>query len=84
MNITRPEQLSAFIKDYRSKNGLTQSDIAKRVGVRTATVSDFENKPQSCKLETFFKILAALDLSLGINTRAPEMKNESNQWNEEW
>lgn len=54
MDITRPEQLGAFIKDYRSKNGLTQSDIAKQVGVRTATVSDFENKPQSCKLETFF------------------------------
>ena len=84
MNITRPEQLGAFIKDYRSKNGLTQSDIAKRVGVRTATVSDFENKPQSCKLETFFKILAALNLSLGLNTRNPEGTNESTQWNEEW
>ena len=27
-----------------------------------ATISDFENKPQSCKLATFFKILAALQL----------------------
>lgn len=43
MNITRPDQLSAFVKDYRGKSGLTQSDIAKLVGIRVATVSDFDN-----------------------------------------
>ncbi|TDP32214.1 HTH-type transcriptional regulator/antitoxin HipB [Idiomarina aquatica] len=84
MNITRPEQLSAFIKDYRSKSGLTQSDIAKLVGIRVATVSDFENKPQSCKLETFFKILAALNLKIDINTRDAGSQGDSSEWTEEW
>jgi HTH-type transcriptional regulator/antitoxin HipB len=84
MNITRPEQLSAFIKDYRSKIGLTQSDIAKLVGIRVATVSDFENKPQTCKLETFFKILAALNLKVDIDTRDTGSQGDSSEWTEEW
>ncbi|PTB84984.1 transcriptional regulator, partial [Pseudidiomarina aestuarii] len=59
MNITRPEQLSTFIKEYRKQQQLTQSDVAKLIGIRVATISDFENNPKSSKLETFFKILAA-------------------------
>lgn len=84
MNITRTEQLSALVKAYRKKHGLTQADIAQLVGLRVATISDFENKPQSCKLATFFKILAALQLQLDITPRESKTDANPEEWQEGW
>jgi HTH-type transcriptional regulator/antitoxin HipB len=84
MNITRPEQLSTLIKTYRKKHGVTQAEIAQLVGLRVATISDFENKPESCKLATFFKILAALQLQLDITSREHQSAADQNQWQEGW
>ncbi|CUS47716.1 MAG: toxin-antitoxin system HipB family transcriptional regulator antidote component [Idiomarinaceae bacterium HL-53] len=84
MNITRPQQLSTFIKEHRKKHGITQAKIAELVGIRVATISDFENKPESCKLETFFKILAALNLQMGVTTREHAPNDPQDQWTEGW
>lgn len=84
MNITRPEQLSTFVKEYRTKQSLTQADVAKLVGIRVATVSNFENRPETCKLETVFKIMAALNLKIDIATRSETPTKDSAQWNEGW
>ncbi|MCF4010655.1 helix-turn-helix domain-containing protein [Rheinheimera sp. UJ63] len=85
MQITRPEQLSTLIKIYRKKHGVTQAEIAQLVGLRVATISDFENKPESCKLATFFKILAALQLQLDIFPRGDKSTDpEQSTWQEGW
>ncbi|EJI84623.1 transcriptional regulator [Alishewanella aestuarii B11] len=84
MQITRPEQLSTLIKAYRKKQGVTQSEIAQLVGLRVATISDFENKPESCKLATFFKILAALQLQLDISPRETSLQPDQDTWQEGW
>ncbi|CAB0150938.1 Antitoxin HipB [Pseudidiomarina piscicola] len=84
MNITRPEQLSTLVKDHRNKQGLTQANIAELVGIRVATVSNFENRPETCKLETVFKILAALNLKIDITTRNQAQNENASQWNEGW
>ncbi|MCF4010597.1 helix-turn-helix domain-containing protein [Rheinheimera sp. UJ63] len=85
MPITRPEQLSTLIKIYRKKHGVTQAEIAQLVGLRVATISDFENKPESCKLATFFKILAALQLQLDISPRGDKSADpDQSTWQEGW
>lgn len=84
MHITRPEQLSALIKSYRRKHRVTQAEIAQLIGLRVATISDFENKPESCKLATFFKILAALQLQLDISPRDQVSEPDQSSWQEGW
>ncbi len=84
MNITRPEQLSTFVKEYRVSLNLTQADVAKLVGIRVATVSNFENRPESCKLETVFKILSALNLKFDISARNESQPSDAEQWHEGW
>lgn len=84
MQITRPEQLSTLIKAYRKKQGVTQAEIAQLVGLRVATISDFENKPESCKLATFFKILATLQLQLDISPRETSLQPDQDTWQEGW
>jgi HTH-type transcriptional regulator / antitoxin HipB len=75
--------LAEIIKDRRRQLGLSQTEASDLVGLSQKTISAFELKPESTKLETFFKILSALNLE--IHVVAKEKSNKSTEgWNEEW
>ena len=84
MKISTTKQLSAYLKDIRLDNSLSQTDIAKKVGVRQDTVSNFELRPDSIKMETFFKLLSALELDFEITPRNSKDSNSDAGWKEEW
>jgi len=86
MQITSAKMLANALRDQRKAQQLTQTEAAKSVGVKQTTVSSFENAPEGTKLETLFKLLAALDLELHVQPRQAEPKSDSAtpQWNEEW
>lgn len=84
MKTTRPEQFSALVKESRIKQGLSQNDVAERVGLRIATISNFENKPESCKLDTVFKILAALNIAIEVTERNTTPPSDAKKWAEGW
>ena len=77
-------QLSACLKDARRLQKLSQGKVADKVGLRQDTVSNFEINPESTKLDTLFKILAALELSLDIKPRTDPSDSPSSDWKEEW
>lgn len=56
------------------------------MGIKQTTVSAFENTPESTKLDTLFKLLAALDFELHVQPRNSNAETQSSnqQWNEEW
>lgn len=82
MKVVNTKQLSAYLRDIRLNEKLSQTDVAKKVGIRQDTVSNFELKPDSTKLETFFKLLSALDLDIEVTPRHDNLSND--EWNEEW
>jgi HTH-type transcriptional regulator / antitoxin HipB len=83
MIVHSTQELAEFTRDCRKQKKLSQSEIGDRVGLRQETVSAFENKPDSTKLETFFKLLAALNLELQVVPRGAASK--ANQgWDQEW
>ena len=86
MQITSAKMLANAVRDQRKAQNITQSDTAKLVGIKQTTVSAFENTPEGTKLDTLFKLLAALDLELHIQPRNSTAETQSNnqQWNEEW
>ncbi|MGL6053486.1 MAG: helix-turn-helix domain-containing protein [Aeromonas salmonicida] len=84
MKVTSAKQLSVCIKDARLSQRLSQGKVADKVGIRQDTVSSFELTPESTKLDTFFKILAALELSLDIKPRTNASESPSSGWKEEW
>lgn len=77
------KEMAESIKDRRKRQKLSQAEVGDRVGVKQATVSAFENKPESTKLETLFKILAALELELQVVPRGSASQAKSG-WTEEW
>lgn len=83
MKVTSPALLAATIRDQRKISRLTQTETAKQVGIKQTTVSDFENCPESTKLETLFKILAALDLELHVTKRGSAL-GKNHVWKKEW
>lgn len=86
MKITSARQLSAYLKDVRLSKQLSQGKVATKVGIRQDTVSSFELQPGTTKLETFFRILSALNLELEIKPRgaANSEPQSDNIWKEEW
>lgn len=66
------ENISNNIVYYRKKTGLTQSQLAEKLGVKTTTVSTWERGASSPDIETLYDICKIFDVSLdemyGINT----------------
>lgn len=63
------KQLGALIRTARKKKGWRQVDLARQASMRQQLISDLENGAMSSRLETILKILAALDLDLGVTDR---------------
>ena len=86
MKITNAKQLSAYLRDVRLAEDLSQGKVASKVGIRQDTVSKFELQPGTTKLETFFKILSALNLELEVTPRGGQSSdaNSTDGWKEEW
>ena len=83
MRVTSPTLLAAAVRDQRKISKLTQSEAAKQVGIKQTTVSDFELRPESTKLDTLFKLLSALDLELHVVKRG-SILDDSKVWDREW
>ena len=52
------------ITEFRKQQGLTQTDLAQKVGVRQATISDFENGKYNLRSDLLEKILIVLNLDI--------------------
>ncbi|WP_333900910.1 type II toxin-antitoxin system antitoxin HipB [Enterobacter wuhouensis] len=76
--IYSPTQLANYMKLVRQKNGWTQIALARKIGIKQATVSNFENNPDKSTLTTFFKILQSLGMTMALYENADAMLDEDN------
>ena len=79
--IYSPTQLANAMKLVRQQNGWTQSELAKKIGIKQATISNFENNPS---LTTFFKILQSLELSMTLCDAKNASPEATEQQDLEW
>lgn len=70
-----PLQLGNSIRERRRKLGLSQEQLAAKVGVRQKTVSDIEGAGTG-RLDTLLRALGALDLELVIRPRTKGSAND--------
>lgn len=67
-NFYFPEKMTGSIRHkltaYRLINGLTQKELAERIGVRNATISDFENGKYNIGSDKLEAIMKELGLSI--------------------
>lgn len=84
MRINSAKELSVYIQDKRALSNLSQGSVADLASVRQATVSSFESKPESAKLETLFKLLSALDLELEVRVKGESSDQKATASNLDW
>lgn len=82
MKITSPKQLAIYMIDIRKTQKLSQTTLASQVGIKQDTLSKFEQNPDTTKIETFFKILSALNLELHVEQKGAG--HILREWKEEW
>ena len=82
--IYSPMQLANAMKLVRQQNGWTQSELAKKIGIKQATISNFENNPNNTSLTTFFKILQSLELSITLSEAKKAKPEATEQQDLEW
>lgn len=62
-------EVGPALERLRKQKGWSQTELAKKIGVRQGTISDLEKKDKVPTLKTFFSILAALDFEIKISSR---------------
>ena len=72
------------LKELRTKSNQSQEDLAKKIGIKQATISNFENNPDNTTLTTFFKILQSLELSMTLCDAKNASPESTEQQNLEW
>lgn len=82
MKITSPKLLAQALKNARTDKKLTQQKTAEQIGIKQSTVSGFENQPDKARIETLFKLLAALELEVQLVER--DKSGQATGWDQEW
>ena len=69
MNITAPNQIGAILASRRKQLGLSQADVAARVGLSQNRLSVLEKNSATLTARQMVALLNALGLDLAINDR---------------
>jgi HTH-type transcriptional regulator / antitoxin HipB len=84
------DQLKPHLRSLRKARGLTQVQLAQRLGVVQSRVAAIESKPETMSVESLFKVLAALDVQLilrdakSLAQTTPDIDSEPNPPKGSW
>jgi HTH-type transcriptional regulator/antitoxin HipB len=67
--IQHPQQLASLLKAMRNKSGLTQAQVAARLGISHQAVSALEKRPETATLERLMRMLGVLQVDLVLRSR---------------
>jgi len=66
---TTHESLGLILRSVRKNKGLTQTEAGKSVGLDQTTLSNIERGASNVRIDTLFRLLAALDMEMIIRPR---------------
>jgi HTH-type transcriptional regulator/antitoxin HipB len=79
--IRDPRHLATVLRASRKAAAMTQTDAGKRVGLQQKTVSRLESEQLgACEVDSFFKLLAALELELVVRPKDQGINSTPGSW----
>jgi HTH-type transcriptional regulator/antitoxin HipB len=69
LSLHSPAQLSAHLKSLRKLRGLTQTQLAKRLGIRQSRLAEIENRPETVSSAQLLDLLAALGVEVLLRVK---------------
>lgn len=78
---TSPESLGHILRSVRKDKGLSQTGAGKSVGIDQPTLSKIERGESNVRIDTLFRLLAALDMEMIVRPRdRVSNQNEGDNW----
>lgn len=68
------DQLVSLLKAFRQTAGLTQAELAERLGITQQTYARLEANPKVVSLDRFLRVLAVLDVQMTLDHAAPSAR----------
>lgn len=78
--VRTPQQLATLMRAFRKKAGLSQAEIASRLGVSRQAISALERDPESATFERLMKIWAVLGLEVSLQPAVREVSPPGQEW----
>lgn len=78
--IHSPKSLGNAIKRQRKLKNLSQTATGSTIKIEQSTISSIESGAPGTRLETLFRVLAALDLEMIIRPKQTTIKNTKEGW----
>ncbi len=66
---TSPESLGHILRSVRKNKSLSQTEAGKSVGIDQPTLSKIERGESNVRIDTLFRLLAALDMEMIVKPR---------------
>lgn len=66
--IRHPRQLASILKALRTQAGLSQTQVAARLGVSHQSVSALERQPEKATVERLMRVLGVLQVDLALRS----------------
>lgn len=70
--ISAPSQLGRALREERRRQGLTQNDLAAKAHVSRGWLVKLEAGHGTAELDTVFRVISALGLTMTLRGRGPE------------
>ncbi len=67
-----PTQLQSLLKSLRKSRGMTQAELARRLGVVQSRVADIERDPGAVSVEQLLQVLALLGTQMVVRETSTE------------
>jgi HTH-type transcriptional regulator / antitoxin HipB len=72
----KEELIGELIKQIREKQNLTQDELAALMNINKSNISKIENNLKSIRMETFFRVLEALNTKMTIKLEFGKIQRE--------
>lgn len=81
---TSLQNLGHILRSARKGKGLTQKAVGVSVGIDQATLSTIERGESNLRLDTLFRLLAALEMDMIISPRDPSYRQGEKEEGDNW
>lgn len=78
--IRHPQQLASLLKAMRAQSGLSQAQVAARLGISHQAVSALEKQPEKATLERLMRMLGVLQVDLVLRSGQGESAAAPKEW----
>lgn len=74
--VISPQSLGEALRAARKKKGMSQMEVGKSVGIDQPSMSKIERGESSARVDTLFRLLAALEMELVIQPRQKSLNHK--------